>query len=109
MSYDPDLERRVDAIMTAKGWGLMKVKMFGSMAYKSGDKLWFTINGNGILLRAGGEMAQRLEKLDGAEPAVMGRRSMKNWWQVSAKIIANDAALYKLLEQSKAYVESLPG
>ena len=107
MPYDEQLEQRVDAIIAAKGWQFDKIKMFGSMAYKMGGKLCFTVRGSDLLLRVGGEDARRLLKLEGVTPALMGDREMRNWWQVEGRLLENDVVILKLLEQAIANTEGL--
>jgi TfoX/Sxy family transcriptional regulator of competence genes len=109
MTYDKELERRIDA--ATAGWDEVptKKKLFGAVGYLIHDNMAFGIHGRELIVRTTESRGNELLRQPGLRHFAMGgRTSMKNWYLAGGEAIAGDAKLTNLLETCRDYVQTLP-
>jgi TfoX/Sxy family transcriptional regulator of competence genes len=104
MAIDEKLSEQVRAALAAtKGVG--EVNMFGGVGFLLNGNLVAAASDRGLLVRVG-EAGQAEARARGAQPVVMGGRTMKGYVRVTGKLDAR--AVKSWLRQAVAFVEALP-
>ena len=106
MAYDEGLAARV-ADLLADEPALRRTAMFGGLAFLIAGNLAVAVGAEDLLVRVGGDAAT-LTGSTPARPAVMGQRTMRNWVEVPAAALADDAALGEWVGRGAAFARSLP-
>ena len=108
MSYDTDLEKRIDQVIQRWGVELGKKKMFGGLGYFINGNMCFAIRGDQVLLRLEEAQAAKLVERPGVYEAVMGSRPMKNWLEAGGEAIDTPDKLLEILAIGRDYALQLP-
>ncbi|MFE6649801.1 TfoX/Sxy family protein [Nocardioides sp. NPDC057772] len=103
MAYDAELAERVRALMPADA---TEVKMFGGLAFMVNGNMACAVGADDLLVRTG-KSAYEAAIAAGAEPMVMGARTMSGYVNVAADLLRG-AALADWVTRGVATAESLP-
>ncbi|OIJ26253.1 TfoX/Sxy family protein [Nocardioides luteus] len=103
MAYDAELAARVRDLMPA---GATEVKMFGGLAFMVNGNMACAVGADDLLVRTG-RSAYEAAIAAGAEPMVMGARTMSGYVNVAADLLRGDA-LADWVSRGLATAESLP-
>lgn len=103
MVYDADLAERVRDLVPA---GATETKMFGGLAFMVNGNMACAIRADDLLVRTG-KPAYGAAIAAGAEPTIMGGRTMSGYVNVAADLLSGDA-LAAWVQRGVATAESLP-
>ncbi|MEI7057699.1 TfoX/Sxy family protein [Nocardioides sp. CCNWLW239] len=103
MAYDVELAERVRNLMPAE---TTEVKMFGGLAFMVNGNMACAVGADDLLVRTG-KSAYEAAIAAGAEPMVMGARTMSGYVNVAADLVRGDA-LTDWVRRGVATAESLP-
>lgn len=103
MAHDVELAERVRDLVPA---GATEVKMFGGLAFMVNGNMACAIRRDDLLVRTG-RSAFEAAIAAGAEPAIMGGRTMSGYVNVPADLLSGDA-LAGWVERGVVTAESLP-
>ncbi len=108
MTYDTDLEQRIDKLTAGWTIPLVKKKMFGGFCYMLHGNLCFGSSKDELLVRATEEQTKEFLKQPGMHEFRMSHRPAKTWFNAGGEAIKPDYSLVKLLEVGCDYALSLP-
>ncbi|MBB3091999.1 TfoX/Sxy family protein [Nocardioides albus] len=103
MAYDIELAERVRALMPAE---VSEKKMFGALAFMVNGNMACAVGADDLLVRTG-KSAYEAAIEAGAEPMVMGARTMSGYVNVAVDLLRGDA-LVDWVRRGVATAESLP-
>lgn len=103
MAYDTELAERVRDLMPA---GATETKMFGGLAFMVNGNMACAVGSDDLLVRTG-KSAYEAAIAAGADPMIMGARTMSGYVNVAADLLGGDA-LADWVSRGVATAESLP-
>jgi TfoX/Sxy family transcriptional regulator of competence genes len=103
MAYDTELAERVRDLMPD---GATEMKMFGGLAFMVNGNMACAVGPDDLLVRTG-KSAYEAAIAAGAEPTIMGARTMSGYVNVAADLARGDA-LADWVGRGVATAESLP-
>lgn len=103
MAYDTELAERVRDLMPA---GATEMKMFGGLAFMVNGNMACAVGPDDLLVRTGNS-AYEAAIAAGAEPTIMGARTMSGYVNVAADLVRGNA-LADWVSRGVATAESLP-
>jgi TfoX/Sxy family transcriptional regulator of competence genes len=105
MAFDPELDARVEEIVTA--WGATRRKMFGGTCYLLNGNIVAGVSRDSLFVRLSPEEgAEALQRPD-VRPFDVSKNPMSGWVMVGPDGL-DDAALEEWLEQARDFVSTLP-
>jgi hypothetical protein len=107
MSYNLDLEKKLDGLSTRYGT-LVNKKMFGGIGYLMNGNLVFGIHKQALVLRTSTESTDELLKTEFVSVFDISGWPMKGWLLVSPDGLKTDKRLLELLNLAADYVKTLP-
>ena len=107
MSYNTDLEYRIDLLIEGLG-PISKRKMFGGVGYLLGGAMCFGIHKEYLIVRTTQNRAAELVKSDCARPFDITGRPMKGWVMISPDNVETDERLLEMLKSGIDFVRDLP-
>lgn len=107
MSYNQELEQRIDQLINSFG-EITKKKMFGGIGYMMNGNMCFGIHKEYLILRLSTEKASEMLKEEYTKPFDITGRPMKGWVMISPDKIETEEKLSGFLETGIEFVKSLP-
>lgn len=107
MAYDPELAERVAVIITTRD-GVNERKMFGGIAWMLHGNMACGVLGEELLVRLGGEDAERALSEPDVRPFEMAGRVSRGFVLVGGQAVAEDAALAGWVDAGADHASSLP-
>jgi TfoX/Sxy family transcriptional regulator of competence genes len=107
MSYNLDLEYRIDSLLVRLGM-INKKKMFGGIGYLLNGNMCFGVYKEFLIIRTSAEKAQDLLKSEYVRPFDITGRLMKGWVMVSPDYVETQEQLLAMLRVGISFAENLP-
>jgi TfoX/Sxy family transcriptional regulator of competence genes len=107
MSYNLDLEYRIDSLLNQFG-EITKKKMFGGVGYLLNNNMCFGIHKEFLIVRMSAEKAQDFLNKEYIKPFDITGRSMKGWIMVSPDYVETDEQLLTMLKLGFDFTNKLP-
>jgi TfoX/Sxy family transcriptional regulator of competence genes len=108
VAYDEHLAERIRELLADEP-DVSEAKMFGGLAFLTGGHMAIAASGQGgALVRVDPAASARLVARGGAEPAVMGGRTMGGWLRVDGEHLRTRRQLARWVSTSVAHARSLP-
>jgi TfoX/Sxy family transcriptional regulator of competence genes len=107
MSYNLDLEYRIDSLLVRLGM-INKKKMFGGIGYLLNGNMCFGVYKEFLIIRTSAEKAQDLLKSEYVRPFDITGRPMKGWVMVSPDYVETQDQLLAMLRLGISFAENLP-
>lgn len=104
MAYDEGLAQRLRARLD----GAVEKKMFGGLAFLVGGNMCVGVHGEELIARVGPDATAAALERPGARLFDMTGRPMSGWVMVAPDGVADDKALDGWVEDSLAFVRTLP-
>lgn len=107
MSYNVDLEERIDRVISRLG-NLDKKRMFGGIGYILNGNLCFGIHKDDLILRTSKEQSEKMMNDDDIRPFDITGKPMKGWLLISPDAVETDEQLLKMLRIGADFAKTLP-
>ncbi len=107
MSYNVDLEERIDRVISRLG-NLDKKRMFGGIGYILNGDLCFGIHKDDLILRTSKEQSEKMMNDDDIRPFDITGKPMKGWLLISPDAVETDEQLLKMLRIGADFAKTLP-
>jgi TfoX/Sxy family transcriptional regulator of competence genes len=108
MAYDEDLAWRIRELLGHES-GLTEQRMFGGLSFLLDGNMAVAASGQGgMLVRVDPADNDELIATGGAEPMVMGGRSMAGWLRVPPEQLEPESELEIWVRRGVGYARSLP-
>jgi TfoX/Sxy family transcriptional regulator of competence genes len=105
MPYDPQLDARVEEIITA--WGATRKKMFGGTCYLMDGNIVAGVSRDNLFVRLSPEEGTQALTRPEVRPFDISKNPMSGWVMVSPDVL-DDETLSDWLERARDFVSTLP-
>jgi len=107
MSYNIDLEKKIDSLVTKLGT-FAKKKMFGGIGYLMKGNLVFGIHKQSLVIRTSPQSAEGLLKKEFVSIFTITCRPMRGWLLIAPEGVKTEKQLSEYLQIAVDYVKTLP-
>ncbi|MFB9661907.1 TfoX/Sxy family protein [Glycomyces mayteni] len=108
MAYDEGLAERIRDVIDNRPY-VFERKMFGGLGWMvHGNMAAAVLGQGGAMVRVPKDDYEDLLAEDGAEPMVMGGRTVTGWIKLGDDICASDVDLRAWIDRGIAFAETLP-
>lgn len=108
MAYDEGLAERIRDVFDNRPY-VYERKMFGGLGWMvHGNMAAAVLGQGGAMVRVARDDYEDLLAEDGAEPMVMGGRTVTGWIRLDDDICASDVDLRAWVDRGIAFAETLP-